>query len=78
MPVTVTDFAPWVRPPPTAEQLDYAELASIDLSKWPVRKTELLEDMRHAVHDVGFWFVVGHGISDREVVRQLSIGKSGS
>lgn len=55
MPTSVLDIPTWQRPAPTQEKLEYAELARIDLSKWPERKDELVEDLRHAVTEVGFW-----------------------
>lgn len=68
----------WIRPAPTTKKLDYAKLAQIDISKWfdPHQRASLLEDIRHAVHDVGFWFVTGHGIDDVEIRRQLAIGEA--
>ncbi|GAA5917184.1 hypothetical protein JCM6882_000544 [Rhodosporidiobolus microsporus] len=76
MPSSALDIPVWERPAPTTEIPDseFAQLARIDLSKWPDRKEELVEDLRHAVNEVGFWFVENTGISDEEVVRQLSIG----
>ncbi|GAA6046683.1 hypothetical protein JCM3770_003115 [Rhodotorula araucariae] len=68
------DIPTWQRPAPTAEELDYVELARIDLSKWPSRKAELVEDLRHAVTEVGFWAIENSGITDEEVIRQNSIG----
>lgn len=41
----------WTPPPATKEKLDYAELAQVDLSKWPAQKDELLLDMRRAVNE---------------------------
>lgn len=55
MPAAKTDIPTWKRPAPTQENLDYAELARIDLSKWPDKKEELVEDLRFAVNEVGFW-----------------------
>ncbi|GAA5866144.1 hypothetical protein JCM8547_000612 [Rhodosporidiobolus lusitaniae] len=76
MPSSVLDIPEWKRPAPTKEPLEYAELARIDLSKWPAKKEELVEDLRHAVNEVGFWFVENTGITDEEVVRQMSIGNT--
>ncbi|ORY88268.1 Clavaminate synthase-like protein [Leucosporidium creatinivorum] len=70
------DVRTWTPPPATQEKLDYAELAQVDLSKWPAKKDELLLDMRRAVNEVGFWFVVGHGITDEEIGRQMSLGNA--
>lgn len=75
--MTITfDIPPYSRPPPTKEELNYAPLSVVDLSKWdrPNGKEELVNDLRVAIEDVGFLFVVGHGIEDDEVLRQLSIG----
>lgn len=75
--MTVTfNIPPYSRPAPTQEKLDYAPLSVVDLSKWdrPNGKEELVNDLRVAIQDVGFLFVVGHGIEDDEVLRQLSIG----
>lgn len=70
------DIPPYSRPEPTKEVLDYVPLFALDLSKWskPGGKEELVNDLRFAIEDVGFLFVVGHGIEDHEVLRQLSIG----
>ncbi|GAA5830034.1 hypothetical protein JCM5353_003954 [Sporobolomyces roseus] len=77
MPSIAHDIPRWQRPAPTTDDtLDYAELARVDLSKWPEKKEELIEDLRHAVNEVGFWVVENTGISDEEVVRQLSIGNA--
>lgn len=51
MATSALDVPAWTPPPPTKEQLDYAELAQIDLSKWPTKKEELLLDMRRAVNE---------------------------
>jgi hypothetical protein len=55
MPSATTEIPPWTRPAPTQEKLEYADLARIDLSKWPEKKEELVEDLRFAVNEVGFW-----------------------
>lgn len=57
MPTSVLDIPTWQRPAPTTEKLDTVELARIDLGKWPDKKEELVDDLRHAVTDVGFWCV---------------------
>ncbi|GAA6018472.1 hypothetical protein JCM11491_007010 [Sporobolomyces phaffii] len=76
MPAATIDIPTWRRPSPTTEELDYAKLARIDLGKWPEKRDELVEDLRLAVTKVGFWVVENTGISDDEVVRQLSIGNA--
>ncbi|GAA5941694.1 uncharacterized protein JCM15063_002644 [Sporobolomyces koalae] len=74
--VAAADVPVWHRPAPTQEKLDYADLAVVDLSKWPEKKHELVQDLRVAVCQVGFWVVENTGITDDEVVRQISIGNA--
>ncbi|CAG9955873.1 unnamed protein product [Clonostachys rosea f. rosea IK726] len=69
---------PWKRPEVTKENLDWAELPKIDLSKFdaPGGKQELAESLYKAVTEVGFWSVVNTGIDDESVLRQFSIGNT--
>jgi len=55
MPSSTLEIPRWVRPRPTQDKLDYVDLARIDLSKWPAQKEELVDDLRKAVTEVGFW-----------------------
>lgn len=78
---TATDtviIKPWIRPEPTREELDWAPLVEIDLSLFdlPGGKEKLAKQLQDAVTRVGFWVVVGHGISDEQVLRQFSIGNA--
>ncbi|KAJ6031304.1 hypothetical protein N7540_002036 [Penicillium herquei] len=68
----------WARPTPTEEQLDWAPLVEIDLSRFdePGGKEELAKQLYDAVTRVGFWVVVGHGIEDERVLRQFSLGNA--
>jgi soluble P-type ATPase len=71
---------PYIRPAPTRESLDFAPLAALDLSKvkdWSKSegKEELVKDLRRAIEEVGFFYVVGHGIKDLDVRRQLALGE---
>ncbi|GAA6004856.1 hypothetical protein JCM10207_008429 [Rhodosporidiobolus poonsookiae] len=78
MPTAVADLPPYQRPPATEEDLEYVDLALIDVSKFnqPGGKEQLVEDLRNAIEKLGFFLVVGHGIEDEEVLRQLSIGNA--
>ncbi|KAL3428978.1 hypothetical protein BDV09DRAFT_201071 [Aspergillus tetrazonus] len=69
---------PWTRPPPTTEDLDWAPLAKIDLSRFyePGGKEALAKRLYDALTRVGFWVVVGHGIDDERVLRQFSFGNA--
>ncbi|KAF9887183.1 hypothetical protein FE257_010437 [Aspergillus nanangensis] len=68
----------WNRPPPTTEDLDWAPLVQIDLSRFdePGGKHELARQLYDAVTRVGFWVVVGHGLEDEQVLRQFSFGNA--
>ncbi|ERS98552.1 hypothetical protein HMPREF1624_05337 [Sporothrix schenckii ATCC 58251] len=69
---------PWSRPSVTKEDLDWADLPKIDLSKFdaPGGKQELAHDLYDAISKVGFWSVVNTGIDDERVLRQFSIGNT--
>jgi hypothetical protein len=69
---------PWNRPAPTKEDLDWAPLAQIDLSRFdePGGKQELAEQLYEAVTKVGFWVVTNTGLDDESVLRQFSIGNT--
>ncbi|KAH8812168.1 gibberellin 2-oxidase [Xylogone sp. PMI_703] len=69
---------PWSRPAPTSEDLDWAPLVTIDLSRFdePGGKQELAKQLYDAVTRVGFWVVVNTGIDDERVLRQFSIGNA--
>lgn len=69
---------PWSRPEPTKENIEWAPLVEIDLSRFdePGGKQELAKQLYDAVTRVGFWVVVGHGIDDERILRQFSIGNA--
>ncbi|KAI0470105.1 Clavaminate synthase-like protein [Xylariaceae sp. FL0804] len=69
---------PWVRPQKTSEQLEWAELPKIDLSRFdePGGKKALANDLYDALTRVGFWSVVNTGLEDDRVLRQFSIGNT--
>ena len=63
------------RPPQTKEELDWAPLVELDISRFdePGENLKLAAQLEEAVRNVGFWIVTGHGITDEEVLRQLAI-----
>src|SRR5882757_9073692 len=69
---------PWSRPQYTSENLEWAPLTTIDLSRFdePGGKQELAEQLYDAATRVGFWTVINSGISDIKVLRQFSIGNT--
>jgi hypothetical protein len=69
---------PWSRPQETKEDLEWAPLTTIDLSRFeePGVKQELAKQLYDAITRVGFWVVTGTGIDDERVLRQFSIGNT--
>ncbi|KAH6702906.1 gibberellin 2-oxidase [Leptodontidium sp. MPI-SDFR-AT-0119] len=69
---------PWSRPAPTSENLEWAPLIKIDLSRFdePGGKQELAKNLYDAVTKLGFWVVVNTGLDDARVLRQFSIGNT--
>jgi len=69
---------PWARPALTTENLEWAPLVKIDLSRFdePGGKQELAKQLYDAVTRVGFWVVVNTGIDDERVLNQFSIGNT--
>lgn len=73
-----TLIKPWSRPKQTREDLDWAELPKLDLSRFdePGGKQQLADQFRDAITRLGFWSVVNTGIDDDRVLRQFSIGNT--
>jgi len=70
---------PYSRPPLTTDKsVKYAPLVEIDVSNWdaPGEKQRLADQLHHAVRDVGFYIVKGHGITDEEVLEILAIANT--
>ncbi|KIP02801.1 hypothetical protein PHLGIDRAFT_122142 [Phlebiopsis gigantea 11061_1 CR5-6] len=80
--MTVTQPAPciphYVPPAVTTENLDYADLAVIDLSKFstPEGRAELVELVREAMRTLGFLCVINHGLSREQKDRVFDIGNA--
>lgn len=69
---------PWACPPKTTETLDWAPLATIDLSTFdsPGGKEALANSLKDALRQWGFWVVTGTGIPQEMIDRQLSIANA--
>ncbi|KAJ7676243.1 hypothetical protein B0H17DRAFT_1016133 [Mycena rosella] len=63
--------------PETTADLDWAELVSLDLSTFtaPGGKAALAQQLKYAVHNVGFFYVTDFGISQEEVDRQFQLSQ---
>ncbi|OOF90424.1 hypothetical protein ASPCADRAFT_10657 [Aspergillus carbonarius ITEM 5010] len=68
----------YVQVPETSEDLDWADLRTLDLSKFdkPGGKQELAAELTKAIEDVGFFYVVNHGITEEDIDTQFAIAKS--
>ncbi|KII84624.1 hypothetical protein PLICRDRAFT_46005 [Plicaturopsis crispa FD-325 SS-3] len=66
---------PYSSIPETTADLEWAELVSLDLSTFenPGGKEALAQQLKYAVHNVGFFYVTGFGISQEEVDRQFEL-----
>ncbi|KAF2106021.1 gibberellin 2-oxidase [Lophiotrema nucula] len=75
---STTLIKPWARPEETKEDLDWAPLATIDLSRFdePGGKQDLARQLYDAVTRVGFWIVTNTGLDDERVLRQFSLGNT--
>ncbi|GAM34126.1 1-aminocyclopropane-1-carboxylate oxidase [Talaromyces pinophilus] len=79
---TTTQTAPpvlsYVQVPETSENLDWADLATLDLSKFdqPGGKQELATQFRKAMEDIGFFYVKNHGLSSTDIDTQFALAKS--
>ena len=63
--------------PPPQENLDWADLVSIDLSLYgtPEGRKELAAQLIRAVREDGFFYVKNFNIPQEQVNRQFSLGK---
>jgi hypothetical protein len=57
--------------------VEWADLVTLDLSTFdaPGGKEKLAAQLKDAVHNVGFFYITGFGLSQQEVDRQFAIGK---
>ncbi|KAG6884205.1 hypothetical protein C0992_006765 [Termitomyces sp. T32_za158] len=78
MPGTLSPETPLhIPPPPTKENLDFADLAIIDLTKFgtPEGKSQLVRDVRNAMSTVGFFYVINHGYTQEQTRRIFDIAE---
>ncbi|KAJ8519078.1 hypothetical protein ONZ45_g3929 [Pleurotus djamor] len=77
MPTATIPVVPHYTPaPPTTEPLDYAELAIVDISEanTPEGRLRLAEQVRDAMTNVGFFYVINHGLDEKQASRIVDIG----
>lgn len=58
-------------------QLDWADLVTLDLSQFdsPGGKQRLANQLKDAVHNVGFFYIINFGIPQDQIDHQFAIGK---
>ncbi|OKL56732.1 hypothetical protein UA08_07864 [Talaromyces atroroseus] len=68
----------YVQAPETSASLDWADLITLDLSKFdqPGGKEQLAQDLSRALEEIGFFYVKNHGLSLAEVDSQFALAKS--
>jgi isopenicillin N synthase-like dioxygenase len=68
----------WTPNPETKEQLEWAPLSIIDLSRFdePGGKEALANELRDAVQRWGFWTVVNTSITQEQLDRQLDLANT--
>ncbi|KAJ7634678.1 Clavaminate synthase-like protein [Roridomyces roridus] len=77
MPVPVPELGTYNYVPETKEQLDWAELVTVDLAAFntPEGKKQQADILIAAVREKGFFYVKNFGISQERVDRQFALGK---
>ncbi|EED23469.1 1-aminocyclopropane-1-carboxylate oxidase, putative [Talaromyces stipitatus ATCC 10500] len=75
---TATPVLSYVQVPETSENLDWADLVTLNLSKFdrPGGKQELATQFRKAMEDIGSFYVKNHGLSDADIDTQFALAKS--
>ncbi|KAJ3756714.1 Clavaminate synthase-like protein [Lentinula raphanica] len=77
MPVPVPQLGSFDYVPETKENLDWADLVTVDLGLYntPEGKKQLAQTLINAIRNEGFFYVKNFNISQERVNRQFSIGK---
>ncbi|KAL4998638.1 hypothetical protein BDV10DRAFT_201160 [Aspergillus recurvatus] len=73
-----TPAIPYVQVPETSANLDWADLRTLDLSKFdlPGGKQDLAAELAKAIEDVRFFYVKNYGLSKEEGDAQFGLAKS--
>ncbi|KAG2049675.1 Clavaminate synthase-like protein [Suillus hirtellus] len=73
--ITLPYVPHYVAAPPTKENLEYADLATIDISKASSEEgfAALAIELREALLNFGFFYVVNHGYSQTQTARMFDI-----
>ncbi|KAI3215137.1 hypothetical protein DTO012A9_10313 [Penicillium roqueforti] len=74
---TGSDIPTYSQVPETTFDLDWADLATLDLSVFdqPGGKEQLAKQLFEAIQNIGFFYITNFGLSQEDVDRQFAIGK---
>ncbi|PSR94354.1 putative 1-aminocyclopropane-1-carboxylate oxidase [Coniella lustricola] len=74
-PAIIDDIPPYEYPAETTEELDYADLEALDISKLNQEggKEELAKQVLGFINKNGFFYIKGHGFSDAQIRRQYAL-----
>ncbi|KAI2747062.1 hypothetical protein DTO012A8_9901 [Penicillium roqueforti] len=74
---TGSDIPTYSQVPETTFDLDWADLATLDLSLFdqPGGKEQLAKQLFEAIQNIGFFYITNFGLSQEDVDRQFAIGK---
>ncbi|KIY49859.1 Clavaminate synthase-like protein [Fistulina hepatica ATCC 64428] len=64
----------WQKPPVTKEDVEWANILTVDLSLYDTNKDQLIDTVREALQRDGFFYVVGHEVPQADLDRQFDIG----
>ncbi|KAM0216972.1 hypothetical protein ACHAQD_007691 [Fusarium lateritium] len=75
---TATVTLPYEQARETTQELDWADLITLDLSKFdqPGGKQELAAELSRAIQEVGFFYVKNHGLSKEDINNQFALASS--
>ncbi|KAF8209447.1 hypothetical protein K438DRAFT_1904139 [Mycena galopus ATCC 62051] len=65
----------WKSPPPTEHNLPWANILTVDLSRYETEREDLVKIVSTALERDGFFYVVGHGIAPETLSRQFDLGQ---
>ncbi|KAG4430558.1 hypothetical protein IFR05_013960 [Cadophora sp. M221] len=74
---TVDSIPLYTQVPETSHELDWADLATLDLSTFntPGGKQALALQLKNTIEQIGFFYIINFGLDQNEVDRQFAIGK---
>ncbi|KAJ7882831.1 hypothetical protein B0H13DRAFT_925531 [Mycena leptocephala] len=65
----------WNPPQPTEHNLPWAEILTVDLSRYETHQEKLIQIVSTALERDGFFYVVGHGITSETLSRQFDLAQ---